>query len=146
MWGPGRGATVGASVLVVRWALRPVPRDVEWQPSDRSACDVWEAKALFPSHGFPYASPREKAHGLSARGDVSPTAPPRSSSAAYGPETVRCDRLLVRAVVPCSGSLFSPRAGQRTESLSILPQEFALAAYRITLDSSLAKGRARLTE
>lgn len=31
---------------------------------------------------------------------------PRSSSAAYGPETVRCDRLLVRAVVPCSGSLF----------------------------------------
>ena len=134
MWRPGRSATDGTAVLFVRWAYRPVSRDVERQPSDRSACDVWEAKALFPSHGFPYASPREKAHGLSM------------SSAAHGPETVRCDRLLVRAVVPCSGSLFSPRAGQRTESLSILPQEFALAAYRITLDSSLAKGRARLTE
>ena len=143
MWGPGRGATNGTVVLVVRWAYRPIPRDVEWQPSDRSACDVWEAKALFPSHGFPYASPREKAHGLTARGVVHASL--AGAPAAYGPETVRCDRLLVRAVVPCSGSL-SPRAGQRTESLSILPQAFALAAYRITLDSSLAKGRARLTE
>ena len=142
MWRPGRSATDGTAVLFVRWAYRPVSRDVERQPSDRSACDVWEAKALFPSHGIPYASPREKAHGLSARGVVRV---PRSSLAAYGPETVRCDRLLVRAAVPCSGSL-SPRAGQRTESLSILPQAFALAAYRKTLDSSLAKGRARLTE
>ena len=94
MWRPGRSATDGTAVLFVRWAYRPVSRDVERQPSDRSACDVWEAKALFPSHGFPYASPREKAHGLSM------------SSAAHGPETVRCDRLLVRAVVPCSGSFF----------------------------------------
>ena len=134
-WGQDRGVTDSTPVLVVGWSYDAVPGDENWQPSDRSACDVWEAKALFPSHGIPYASPREKAHGLSARGVVRV---PRSSLAAYGPETVRCDRLLVRAAVPCSGSL-SPRAGQRTESLSILPQEFALAAYRRTLDWSLAK-------